>query len=89
MSILEKLESEKDWEHLAFRSIYMALALADELYLNDDPLNWLNENGFCNLTVCPECRTDDFTHVEGCRIAESLKTLTISYVPLGQKATRK
>ncbi|OLE52661.1 MAG: hypothetical protein AUG51_16960 [Acidobacteria bacterium 13_1_20CM_3_53_8] len=26
----------------------------------------LNELGFCSLTVCPNCRVDDFVHVEGC-----------------------
>ena len=29
----------------------------------------LNENGCANLTVCPECFVDDFTHVEGCSLA--------------------
>jgi len=28
----------------------------------------LNANGCANWTVCPECRVDDFTHVEGCRL---------------------
>ena len=27
---------------------------------------YLNENGFANKTVCPECAVDDFYHVEGC-----------------------
>ena len=30
--------------------------------------NMLNQNGGANLTVCPECREDDFVHVEGCKI---------------------
>lgn len=25
-----------------------------------------------NLTCCPECRMDDFTHVEGCKLADKL-----------------
>lgn len=32
-----------------------------------------------NLTVCPECRVDDFTHVEGCRLAKTkLKDIDFS-----------
>jgi len=27
-----------------------------------------------NMTVCAECRIDDFCHVEGCSIMEKLKT---------------
>lgn len=30
------------------------------------------------LTVCPECRIDDYTHVEGCKLADmKLKDLDI------------
>jgi len=25
-----------------------------------------------NLTCCPECRMDDFTHVEGCKLEDKL-----------------
>ena len=28
----------------------------------------LNKNGGCSCTVCPGCRSDDFTHVEGCKV---------------------
>ncbi|MBC8742759.1 hypothetical protein F6X40_40485 [Paraburkholderia sp. UCT31] len=28
----------------------------------------LNDNGSANMTVCPVCRMDDFTHVEGCEM---------------------
>lgn len=27
---------------------------------------YLNSEGFAHKTVCPECRVDDFCHVEGC-----------------------
>lgn len=27
----------------------------------------LHENGEANLTICPTCKVDDFTHVEGCK----------------------
>ena len=30
------------------------------------------EDGCPNLTVCVECRVDDFVHVEGCSIVEVL-----------------
>jgi len=26
----------------------------------------LNDNGVPNLTVCPQCKVDDFVHVVGC-----------------------
>ena len=29
----------------------------------------LNRSGAASLTVCPECRVDDFTHVEGCSLS--------------------
>lgn len=43
----------------------------DTLFVNDYVYNGkiskqLNEHGYCNKTVCPECSVDDFTHVEGC-----------------------
>ena len=43
----------------------------DELYFMDiishyKVSQYLNQNGYCSLTVCPECHIDDFIHVEGC-----------------------
>jgi len=32
-----------------------------------------------NLTVCPECRVDDFCHVEGCSVMK-LKMKNIKFV---------
>lgn len=44
---------------------YYELFLLD--LLNDGEIaTYLNNNGFANKTVCPECHVDDFTHVEGC-----------------------
>jgi hypothetical protein len=38
--------------------------------LDDDKLTGiLNRNGSANLTVCPHCHVDDFTHVEGCDLS--------------------
>ena len=37
----------------------------------------LRKNGKCRWTVCPECRVDDFTHVEGCSMIS--KTLDRAY----------
>lgn len=32
-----------------------------------------------SLTVCPRCRVDDFTHIEGCRLADiKLKDIDLS-----------
>lgn len=28
----------------------------------------LNRNGAANMTVCPLCHCDDFTHVQGCKM---------------------
>lgn len=45
-------------------------------YLNMEKLSatvpdlhkYLNANGYCGHTVCPECGIDDFVHVEGCEL---------------------
>jgi len=65
-------ENDKDWGNPAFRDVYAALYLADALEADNRMMDWLNHNGFCNLTVCPMCRVDDFTHVEGCKMGERL-----------------
>ena len=44
---------------------YRVLQDAD-IFLGGDVARVLNANGRANWTVCPECRVDDFTHVEGC-----------------------
>lgn len=31
----------------------------------------LSRNGAASLTVCPRCRIDDFTHVEGCPLGQA------------------
>ena len=62
-------ENYKDWDNPAFTIIYVALSKADEAPELDgiaDITTWLNRNGFANLTCCPICHVDDFTHVEGC-----------------------
>lgn len=63
-------ENDKDWGNPAFVRIYKALAFADRREKGNAVVNWLNYNGFCNLTVCPECHVDDFTHVETCRTGQ-------------------
>lgn len=45
-------------------TIYRALRDADAK--DPDVMRWLNYTGYANLTVCPRCRVDDFTHVRGC-----------------------
>jgi len=62
-------EYDKDWSNPAFRDVYVSLALGDDHAPDNKFLNWLNENGFANLTCCPHCHVDDFTHVEGCALA--------------------
>ena len=34
--------------------------------------NWLNANGCCNVTVCPACHVEDFSHVEGCPVVSCI-----------------
>ena len=49
---------------------YIILATLERKYENE-----IHEtvNDYCpNLTVCPECRVDDFVHVEGCSIDKRL-----------------
>lgn len=65
-------ENDKDWSNPTFRNVYAALAMADRQEPEDAILNWLNRNGFCNLTCCPVCHVDDFTHVEGCTMGNLL-----------------
>ena len=41
--------------------------ILQRINVNDDELTGvLNRNGCANWTVCPECRVDDFSHIEGC-----------------------
>jgi len=65
-------ENDKDWTNPAFTKIYIALAMADQQEPGDELPNWLNANGFANLTCCPECHVDDFVHVEGCTLGNRL-----------------
>jgi len=66
------MENEKDYGAPAFEQVYVALSLLDA-DSTEDIAAWLNENGFANLTCCPRCHVDDFTHVEGCSLARLLK----------------
>ena len=60
-------ENEKDWGNPIFLKIYASLAQCDlQEPTSGRVCDWLNQNGFCNLTCCPECHVDDFTHFEGC-----------------------
>jgi hypothetical protein len=69
----ELSENEKDWDNPIFVSIYAALATAGTLNDQEGQVcSWLNNNGFCNLTCCPMCHVDDFTHVEGCKLGNLL-----------------
>ena len=66
-------ENDKDWKNPAFATIYASLALADLQEPDNKIPDWLNANGFANLTCCPECHVDDFVHVEGCTISRDMK----------------
>lgn len=73
-------ENEKDWRNPVVRQIYFVLACADSN--GSDVVNWLNRNGFCNLTVCPECHVDDFVHVENCVLGELLHSAEAEHMGL-------
>ena len=49
---------------------YLLLQQAD-LGAHGTVVGVLNRNGCANWTVCPECRVDDFSHVEGCPLFEA------------------
>ena len=34
----------------------------------------------CNITVCHECRMDDFTHIDGCSQAEPMPVIELKYI---------
>ena len=53
---MNKSLSREDYKTLFFNQYYVGFAEV------------LNRNGLCNLTVCPECGCDDFSHAEGCSI---------------------
>jgi hypothetical protein len=54
-------EEIENLPNLPYEQLYLLDALADGLITR-----YLNENGYANKTVCPECGVDDFCHVEGC-----------------------
>ena len=70
-------KNDKDWDNPVFVDIYKALASADASRVKkygftergNAVVKWLNNNGFCNLTVCPRCHVYDFTHIKGCDVA--------------------
>lgn len=54
------------------RDDYITLLLADDK--TDGVIGTLlNNNGASSLTVCPECRVDDFAHVETCSIWQEVE----------------
>lgn len=65
-------ENEKDWGNPVVLKIYGSLAQCDLQEPSGRVCDWLNANGFCNLTCCPECHVDDFTHVQGCLVGYAL-----------------
>lgn len=85
---------------------YMCLAFLDKHDRLQDPrgegnseqgtlaslVDSLNNNGYCNLTVCPVCRVDDFTHVEDCLLAKDLQRyssfLAWNSAPVNSDGTR-
>ena len=56
----------------AYTKQYLFLAHLDNVGI---PF-WTNGN----ISVCPECRVDDFVHVEGCSLAEMIKQNKIGMV---------
>jgi hypothetical protein len=69
-------ENDKDYDSPAFEKVYVALAMAHAHESGDDVLDWLNRNGFPNLTCCPECTSDGFIHLVGCTVAATLDEAT-------------
>jgi len=59
------------FEHPSNRMLTFTLNKLDEKF-GDEFYNLVNK--YCpNLTVCNECRVDDFVHVEGCSISEFIE----------------
>jgi hypothetical protein len=52
---------------MARLKIYTTLAAMDH-NAEGSIRDWLNANGNCNVTVCPACHVEDFSHVEGCPV---------------------
>ena len=55
-----------------FFNVYRALAMADVTDSGNVILGWLNANGLSNLTVCPMCNGDAFTHTDSCQVGAIL-----------------
>lgn len=49
---------------------YRVLSRLNDVCEHDELMDVLNRCGAANMTVCPECRVDDFTHVEGCVLGD-------------------
>jgi len=54
-------------------SDYLVLQRLDASCRKPRLVDALNNGGFANWRVCPACRIDDFTHVEGCPLAPDAK----------------
>jgi hypothetical protein len=48
---------------------YRVLYRLNEVGGSDALMRILNASGAANLTCCPECLVDDFTHAKGCKLA--------------------
>ena len=60
------------WENPSTRQLTRILNLAYDKF--GEEFYKLVETNCPNLTVCVECRIDDFVHVEGCSIADTLES---------------
>ena len=84
---MSEIPSEKDYQDLSFLNFVASDMWEEEIIKSerelDDGLNLLgtilNNNGAPNLTVCPECHVDDFTHVEGCKLGEKCRKQASEY----------
>lgn len=75
-------ENYKDYANPVFVKVYSALSMVDR-EPGEGVCDWLNVNGFANMTCCPICHVDDFTHVEGCPLAKYLDSFELRAIPKG------
>ena len=59
-------------ENLALRATCYDILYAHYLLFGNQSYA-LTQKGCPNMTCCPECRIDDFCHIEGCKRAERVE----------------
>ncbi len=69
VSVLQKYIHKGEWRKMPMKPNDYKIAYQADL-LSDYEIGKILNNYAPNLTVCPRCHVDDFTHVEGCDLID-------------------